>query len=237
MHEYAIITGGCRGIGLAIARRLGAAGYSLIVTGRDPARLATAQKLLSDLTETVLPFRCDLRRETEVLDLFQRLDRRDIQVRVLINNAGVGIFKPLLETRTAEWDEVLAVNLRGAFLCAREAMRRMRANGGGRIINIGSVVSFKGYPSQGAYSASKHALLGLTKVIGAEGAPDGIIAQAVCPGGVDTEMVAASRPDLDRGQLITPDDVAEAVLFCLRQKGQAITDVVRLRRRNSAPFA
>ena len=238
MHDCAVITGGGKGIGLAIARALSAAGHRVVICGRDIAVLeAVAAELAKAHVNAVLPLHCDVTVEADVEALFERLDGAKLHPAVLVNNAGTGSFKPLVETTAAEWDAVSAVNVRGAFLCAREAMKRMQARGGGRIVNIGSVVSFKGYPNQGAYSASKHALLGLTKVLAVEGAAHGIVVQAVCPGGVDTGMVADARPDLDRAGLIRPDDVAEAVLFCLGQQGQAITDIVTLRRRDAMPFA
>ena len=227
----AIITGGSRGIGLAIAERLADTGdIQVVVCGRDADRLQ--QIAHPDIQAQV----CDVSREADVLRLFETLDQSNMIPSILINNAAVGIFGSIESTTLEDWEAVQAVNVRGAFLCTREAMKRMRLHGGGRIINIGSVVSLKGYPRQSAYTASKHALLGLTKVTAVEGAEAGIIAQIICPGGVDTDMAGDARPDLDRSNLITPDDVADAVLFCLQQQGNAITDIVPIRRRTSQPF-
>ena len=227
----AIITGGSRGIGLAIAERLADTGdIQVVVCGRDADRLQ--QIAHPDIQAQV----CNVSREADVLRLFETLDQSNMIPSILINNAAVGIFGSIESTTLEDWEAVQAVNVRGAFLCTREAMKRMRLHGGGRIINIGSVVSLKGYPRQSAYTASKHALLGLTKVTAVEGAEAGIIAQIICPGGVDTDMAGDARPDLDRSNLITPDDVADAVLFCLQQQGNAITDIVPIRRRTSQPF-
>lgn len=227
----AIITGGSRGIGLAIAERLADTGdIQVVVCGRDADRLQ--QIAHPDIQAQV----CNVSREADVLRLFETLDQSNMVPSILINNAAVGIFGSIESTTLEDWEAVQAVNVRGAFLCTREAMKRMRLHGGGRIINIGSVVSLKGYPRQSAYTASKHALLGLTKVTAVEGAEAGIIAQIICPGGVDTDMAGDARPDLDRSNLITPDDVADAVLFCLQQQGNAITDIVPIRRRTSQPF-
>lgn len=232
--KTALVTGGAKGIGLAITRALRAAGAEVFACGRDAQALQDAQTQTGSRGLV-----CDISREEQVLAMFAQLREQAANRRldILINNAGYGIFKPLLETSAQEWDAVHAINLRGAFLCSREAMRHMAQQGGGRIINISSVVGLKGYPNQGAYCASKHGLLGLTKVMAVEGQAQNIIVQAICPGGVDTEMVAASRPDLDRSILMQPEDVADAVLFCLAQTGNAITDLVSLRRRNGAPFA
>ena len=231
LKPCAIVTGGSRGIGLAIARRLsGKSEFPVFICGRDAGRLQ--QVKLPDVHSLV----CDVSREDDVRRMFETLDQRGMTPAVLVNNAAVGIFKPLEDTTLEEWEAVQAVNVRGPFLCTREAMKRMRQNGGGRIINIGSVVSIKGYPRQSAYTASKHALLGLTKVTAVEGAEAGIIAQIICPGGVDTEMAGDARPDLDRSKLISPDDVADAVMFCLQQQSNAVTDVVHIRRRTSQAF-
>lgn len=226
--KKALVTGGAKGIGLAITRALAAAGAEVIACGRDAAALQAAASEIGCATAV-----CDVTDEGQVLRLFAGVGRLDI----LINNAGFGVFKSLLDTTAGEWDRVINTNLRGAFLCSREALRVMAGQGGGRIINIASVVGLKGYPRQGAYTASKHGLLGLTKVLAVEGQEHAVIAQAICPGGVDTEMVAASRPDLDRSVLMRPEEVAEAVLYCLGQTGNAITDLVSLRRRGSQPFA
>lgn len=231
----ALVTGGSRGIGLAIARKLADVGYKVVICARTADALESAVKSLLP-RHAILALTCDVSRESDVLDLFAELDRLGLPPKVLVNNAGIGVFKPLMETTVEAWDAVQAVNVRGAFLCAREAMRRMQGTGGGRIVNIGSVVSFNGYPGQGAYTAAKHALLGLTKVIAAEGARHNIIAQAVCPGGVDTGMAGQSRPDLEPSRLIHPDEVADAVVYCLQQQGNAVTDVVRLRRRGADSF-
>ena len=237
MHDCSVITGGGKGIGLAIARALAGAGHRVVICGRDTEVLKAVAQSLADMhLNGVLPMRCDVANEDEVIALFELLDGAKLRPAVLVNNAGIGSYKPLVELSAHEWDAVQEVNVRGAFLCAREALKRMQANGGGRIVNIGSSVSFRGYPYQGAYSASKHGLLGLTKVLAMEGAAHGIIVQAVCPGSVDTDLFSQSRPHADRSELIRPEDVAEAVLFCLGQKGNAITDLITLRRRDAVPF-
>ena len=130
----------------------------------------------------------------------------------------------------------MAVNARGPFLMSREAIPVMAAGGGGSIVNIASVVGIKGYVNQGAYTASKHALMGLSKVLAQEVQPLGIRVHVLCPGGVDTEMAGQARPDLDRSQLMTPAEVAEVVLFLLQQRGRAVVDQINLRRASGSPW-
>lgn len=227
----AIVTGGGRGIGRAVALRLAAHGAEAVVAGPTESRLAETVAIIEDAGGRARPVVTDVSNEDEVANLFARAGAVDI----LVNNAGVGVFAPLAETSVDMWDKVMGVNLRGAFLCARAAMRAM-AGRGGRIVNIASVVGVKGYARQAAYTASKHGLMGLSKVMAVEGQKDGIITQVVAPGGVDTDMAGEARPDLDRSGLIGPGDIADAVEFLLRQEGNAVTDLVQVRRRAGAPW-
>ena len=127
----------------------------------------------------------------------------------------------------------MEVNVRGAFLCSQHALRLMIPRRSGYIINISSVMEFKGYPNQGAYSATKHALMGLTKVLAVEGQKHNIRASAILPGGVDTNLVGVARPELERGELLQPADIAQTVLFLLSLPDRAAIDEIYIRRRSS----
>ncbi len=232
--KTAIVTGASRGIGRAVAEALARAGARVVLAARTADALADGARAITSAGGAALAVPCDVTDESAVRALFDATETEG-PVDILVNNAGIGVFKPVSQTTLEEWERVVAVNQRGAFLCGREALRRMQGRGG-RIVNIGSVVSLKGYADQGAYTASKHGMLGLTKVLALEGQADDIIVQAVCPGGVDTDLVGDARPDLDRSVLMAPEDVAAAVLFLLGQQGNAITDLLQLRRRTSKPF-
>ena len=168
--------------------------------------------------------------------LFDQLKERFGRLDVLINNAGQGRFGPVEEFSIADFDQVVAVNLRGAFLCCQHATRMMIAQRDGYIINISSVVGFKGYPNQSAYTAAKHGVMGLTKSLAAEVQKYGIRVSAVLPGGVDTDMVRAARPDLDPSVLMQPEDVAQTVMYLLSLSDRAAVDQIYIRRRGSQPF-
>ncbi|MBD3240303.1 MAG: SDR family NAD(P)-dependent oxidoreductase, partial [Chitinivibrionales bacterium] len=155
---------------------------------------------------------------------------------IVVNNAAIGRFGPLEHMEIADWDQVMAVNVRGPFLLCRAAIPHLRRRTRSWIVNIGSVVSVKGYHNQSAYSASKHALLGMTKALARELQQDGVRVHAILPGGVDTDLVGNARPDLDRSVLISPEEVADALLFLLSQKGNAVTDELHLRRDASTPW-
>jgi 3-oxoacyl-[acyl-carrier protein] reductase len=227
MRKKALITGASRGIGVAIATRLAKEGFDLVLTARDLNGLKATQAACQEWTEKVQVIPTDLTSEPEVLALFDEVGNLDL----LVNNAGMGIFGAITEFALEDWQQVQRLNVEGAFLCMREAMRRMKQQNGGRIINIASVVGVKGYPNQAAYGASKHALLGLTKTAIEEGRDTNIRVHAICPGGVATEMLRQSRPDLDDfSKMIQPEDVAEAVAYLVRLPVQITVDVLHLRR-------
>ena len=225
--KTAVITGASRGIGAAIALKLSELGYHLVLTGRDEKALAETQAECAS-AQTVV---ADLSVPEGVEKLFAAAERVDL----LVNNAGQGLFGRITEFSLEDWQRVQAVNVEGAFLCTQAAMKKMVAQGGGRIINISSVVGVKGYPQQAAYGASKHALLGLTKSAIEEGREADIRVHAICPGGVATEMVKQARPDLtDFSAMIQPEDVADAVAYLDSLPSNITVDVIHLRRAASA---
>ncbi|MDR3210472.1 MAG: SDR family oxidoreductase [Planctomycetota bacterium] len=234
--KTAIVTGGGRGIGRAMAKRLAGLGALTILAGptRENLLAVVADIQKSGGKAEAVP--TDIGREEEVVSLFQFAAKRG-GVDILVNNAAVGVFGRLTDTSAAEWDRVMGINLRGAFLCAREALKSMAAHGrGGRIINIASAVGFRGYVDQGLYTASKHGLVGLSKVMALEGREHGVITQVIAPGGVDTELLSRARPDLDRSGLMSPEDVADAMEYLLRQRGNALVDCLNLRRSGKEPW-
>jgi len=178
----------------------------------------------------------DLADEQSVRTLFAQTAERFGRLDVLVNNAGIGRYGPVEEFATDDLDAVFSVNLRGTFLCCREAMKLMVPQRRGYIINISSVVGFKGYPSQAAYTAAKHGVMGLTKSLAVEAQEHDIRVSAILPGGVDTEMVRQSRPDLDVSVLLAGDDIAQAVMYLLSLSDNAAVDQIYVRRRKSQPF-
>jgi 3-oxoacyl-[acyl-carrier protein] reductase len=230
-----LITGATRGIGRSISKLLHEQGARVILTGRSPNLLETlSNELNSERCHTIAS---DLSTERGCLSLAATFKALDLSIDGLINNAGIGIFGPLEETSTQAWDMIMAINARAPFLLCREFLPLLKVRGRGHIINIASVVAHKGYPNQSAYAASKHALLGFSKSLAREVQADGIRVHVLCPGGVDTEMVSDSRPDLDRDVLMSPEEIAETTLFLLTRKGNAVIDQIDLRRESSTPWA
>lgn len=235
--KFALITGAGRGIGKAIALSLARHGAHVILTSRTQTELDRAAVKIQTAGGVATAIRADLSDESQLLDLFQQIQSRFGQLDILINNAALGIYAPIHEFRTEDLDLMLSVNVRATFLCCREALKLMLPKQSGYIINIASVTGFKGYPNQSVYSATKHAMMGLTKSLAAEYQKDNIRCSAVLPGGVDTEMIALARPDLDRSSLMHPDDVANTVLYLLSLPAtNAAVDQIYIRRKAAAPF-
>ncbi len=149
---------------------------------------------------------------------------------IFVNNAGIAIFKPFLELTLEDWDKTMAVNLRGAFICAQKVSAIMIKQRSGTIINICSSASKKAYPNQMAYVASKHGMLGLSRALNIELKPYGIRVHAICPGGVDTKLTADARPETDRTDWMRPEDIAHVVLMLLTQHERATIDEIYIRR-------
>ena len=234
--KVAVVTGAGRGIGCAVALALGRAAATVVVAARTRSQIEHVRDVIVTAGGDALAVPVDLADEASIVELFRTVDERCGRTDILINNAGIGRFGPVTDLAAADIDAVLAVNVRGTMLCCREAMRRMVPQRAGTIINVASVVGLKGYANQAIYSASKHAVMGLTKVLAVEGQAHGIRASAVLPGGVDTDMVDDARPDLKRDELLRPEDVAEAVMYLLSLSDRTAVDQVYVRRRGSQPF-
>ena len=244
--QRALVTGGGSGIGLAIARRLGALGASLTLVGRALERLEAAATALRELTPCDA-LQADVGDADAVHRAFAALDARGHALRILISNAGVAKSAKFAETDAQVWEEMLRVNLTGVYHCIRAALPRIVAAGGGRIVTVASTAGLVGYPYVSAYCAAKHGVIGLTRALAAEYALRGVTINAVCPGYTDTDMTQRTVANIvartGRGEdearaaltvrnpqqrLVTPDEVAATVAWlCLPEavaiNGQAIS--------------
>ncbi|MBO5668102.1 MAG: SDR family oxidoreductase [Lentisphaeria bacterium] len=156
---------------------------------------------------------------------------------VLINNAGVAQSTPFENVTAAEFDRIMNINFKVPFFLTQQAIGHLKHSDYATIINIASVVGHAGYPLQSVYTASKHALMGFTKSIAREYFRDKIRVHAICPGGVYTDMVKISRPDLSPEGMIQPEDIASIVLFLLQHRGNAVIDEILVHRVNKEPFS
>lgn len=227
----ALVTGSTRGIGREIARALLACGARVAVVGRDGSR---AEGVAAELGEAARGFGADLAVVTEAQQLVERVERSFGAVDILVNNAGLTRDNILLRLKDDDWNAVLDANLRAAFVTMRAATRGMMKRRWGRIINITSVVGLIGNKGQSNYAASKAGLIGLTKSVAKELASRNILANAVAPGFIETDMTASLSPEarsaltaqIPLERLGTPGDVASTVAFLASDHASYITGQV-----------
>ncbi len=205
--QTAIVTGGNRGIGKGIARAFAMAGADVLVTARDAALLESTVAELEAYGGVVVGVPADVQVEADVARVFAEAAARFERLDVLVNNAGLSLPAPLHELELESWETVIGTNLTGAFLCTRAAMRLMRAQGRGRIINIASISSQRVRPESASYSASKFGLWGLTQVTSLEGRDHGISACCINPGNTRVER----REEIDIEENLEPMMGVESV--------------------------
>jgi NAD(P)-dependent dehydrogenase (short-subunit alcohol dehydrogenase family) len=217
-HRVAVVTGAARGIGRAVAEAFLAQGYRVALLDIDAATLARTAQELGD----VLALECDVAAPAQVNSAIGKVERRFGRIDALVNNAGIAVFKPLLETSFEEWSRVLDVNLSGPFLCTQACAPVMLRNGGGTIVNITSISGLRASTLRVAYGTSKAALDHLTRQQAAELGNLGIRVNAVAPGPVDTAMArqvhtadirAGYHDAIPLNRYGTEAEVAAAVLF------------------------
>jgi 3-hydroxybutyrate dehydrogenase len=186
--KHALVTGGARGIGAAIARQLLEAGARVSLVGRSESALAAAVAELRGCGD-VDGFAADVAQGDSVKRAFDLARARFGSIDILVNNAGQAASAPFLKTDEAIWQQMLAVNLTGTFLCTREALPDMLAAKWGRVVNVASTAGLTGYGYVAAYCAAKHGVIGLTRSLALEVATKGITVNAVCPGYTETDIV------------------------------------------------
>jgi 3-oxoacyl-[acyl-carrier protein] reductase len=234
--KTAIVTGASRGIGKAIALKLAELHYNLVIVGRSVQLLDQLKSEIEKTGGRCLAIEADLSNENAPVDIIKETVSHFGQIDVLVNNAGMSHSGAFTETDLEAWNKVHAVNARAPFFLCKTAIPVLKESSNPVIINIGSVVGFKGYANQAAYASSKHALTGFTKVLAKEVQEDGIKVHLISPGGVNTEMVREMRPDIDTEQLIQPEEIAEIVEFLVTRKGRGTIDHLYIRRQSGLAF-
>lgn len=232
-----LITGASGGIGSAIAKQFAREGLNLVLCGRSTEKLAAIRTTCEDLGAQVLTISGDVTADSFPAEAMAAVQDRFGGLDILVNNAGMALSCPLEETSHAQFDRIMALNVRTPYFMCQAALPLLRQSDHAAIVNIASVVGHKGYPLQSAYAASKHALIGMTKSLANEVYDQGIRVHVIAPGAVYTDMVRISRPDLSPEGMILAEDVAEAVWFLVSHRTNAVIDEIQLHRAGKAPFA
>lgn len=232
----ALITGASRGIGKAIALELASLGYDLAMPGRDLAQLGKTAEEAEKRGVRTLCIEADLTDSTTCPMIVERAAAEFGGIDLLVNCAGLSAAGSFTEASPELWDKVFAVNAKAPFFLSQAALPYLKKSVKPTVINISSVVGFKGYANQSVYASSKHALAGFTQVFAKEVQPFGIRVHLISPGGVATEMVKQMRPDIKADELIQPEEIAEIVRFILTRKGKGTIDEFYIRRFSGLAF-
>jgi 3-oxoacyl-[acyl-carrier protein] reductase len=234
--KVAIVTGASRGIGRAISLALAEEAATVILAARSIQGLQKTAGQVTMAGGQAKIVHVELTEEQSILNLIQATGEKLGRLDILVNNAGVTHSAPLEQTSTEDWQRCISVNARAPFILCREALPLLKKSEAAHIVNIASVVGIKGYPLQSAYTASKHALRGMTMSLAEELKGSNIRVHLLCPGGVDTDMVDNVRPDIAKDELIKPEEIAELVFYLVTHKGNAVLDELRIRRATSSPW-
>jgi 3-hydroxybutyrate dehydrogenase len=241
--RIALITGGGRGIGRAVALAFAREGANIAIAARTMEQVErVAEEIRTECDVTALPLSCDVSDAQSVARMFEELGEKfEGRVDILVNNAGIAESAPFVKTSDELWHRHLAVNLSGTFYCTRAALPAMIARGWGRVINLSSVAGKTGAPYIAAYTASKHGVLGLTRSCAMEVATKGVTVNAICPGYVETDMAEHAIENITaktgkssdearaileqmspQQRLITTEEVAALALHLASHEGRGI---------------
>ena len=223
----ALVTGGSRGIGRAIALRLAHLGASVAICGRNEEALAATEAELQKGGSPIFSQTADVSRGSDAAAVVEKTEATLGPISILVNNAGIGLFGPVHEKTEADWDRVLSTNLKSVFLVSRAVIPSMIRQGYGDIINISSLAGRNAFAGGAIYCASKWGLQGLSACMAEDLRDHGIRVSVICPGSVATDF--SSGPAKDPTKALVPEDVAHAVEMLVTQRAQSFVSEIQLR--------
>lgn len=224
--QVAIITGASRGIGKAVAIRLAQEGVRLCMVARSRENLAALAKILPASGDDYIAIGADVRDEEQVKNMVESTLSFFGQIDILVNSAGITIFKSLDETSQEDWDITMDTNLKGTFLCIKHVVPHMLSRRTGDIVNISSIAGRQGFENSSAYCASKFGVIGLSKALSLELRKQGLRVITICPGAVDTSLWDAVDHPPDRSKMLQPRDVANMIHDVLAFSDRGVIDEI-----------
>jgi 3-oxoacyl-[acyl-carrier protein] reductase len=228
--QVCLVTGGTRGIGRAITKMLLQEGAAVAICGRRQEDVEKAvAELAAETGGKVKGKAADVRKHEDVSELFRFVDAQMGGLDVLVNNAGIGVFRPVTELSIEEWKQTVETNLHGAFYCSREALFRLGTKGGGYVVNIGSLAGAHAFAGGAAYNASKFGLTGFTEAMMQDVRSENVRVSYIMPGSVATEFGGHSATDGGANWKVWPEDVAEIVKMLLLMPARTLISRVEVR--------
>ncbi|RMD90996.1 MAG: SDR family NAD(P)-dependent oxidoreductase [Calditrichaeota bacterium] len=229
-NKVALITGASRGIGRATALALAREGANVVIASRTMSDLQQLAREIGNLGRKVLPIEADISRESQIKEMIKAAVNKFTGLDILVNNAGIGRFGRVAEFSTQDWDEMFDVNIRGLFLCTREALPYLKTREESVIVNIASLAGKNFFAGGAGYAATKWAVLGFSKCLMLEERENGVRVIAICPGSVDTHFFHhPSLPKPNREKILKPDDVARIIVEAIKLPQRAMVSEIEIR--------
>jgi 3-oxoacyl-[acyl-carrier protein] reductase len=226
IEKVIIVTGGGRGIGRTAAIALAANGAKVAVVATTDTEINSVAQEIESNGNIALPIVCDVSNEEQVIKMVKKVNEELGIVDVLINNAAIAFVERIVDTKTSDWDKMMAVNLRGTFLCTREVIGPMMERRSGKIINVSSRAGREPFANFTAYCTSKYGIIGFTETLAVEMSDYNIFVNVVCPDRVITKMSTSSIPDGDYSDWLKPEDLADLFVFLASDESRSVNGAI-----------
>ncbi len=232
-NKVAVVTGAGKGIGRETAKSLAKEGANIVIASRTMTDLQSLAREIGNMGRKALPVQMDISRESEIKNLIQEAARKFGGIDILINNAGIGRFGRIEELATLDWDDMFETNLRGMFICTREALPHLKRKTESFVINIASIAGKNAFVGGAGYAATKWGVLAFSKCLLLEERKSGVRVLAICPGSVDTRFFHhPSLPNPDREKILQPEDVAQTIIEAIKLPQRAMVSEIDIRPTN-----